>query len=381
MSEIATREQRTPQQLMIAEVRGEGFQEQIKAALPANVTIAKFVRATVTALMQNADLAPANPEAQTALFQALIKCAQDGLLPDGREAALVLYGGKAQYLPMIGGLRKIAAEHGWTIRTAVIYENDEFTYELGLEPRIVHRPAGLREQRGGLIGAYAIGTHRDGRKEVEVFTAEDVERARQVSRAKDNGPWKTWTDRMWEKTVGKRLFAKLPLDKTDADRVARILSAADVELEPGAAAALLYGNDPARALPAATEVPPAGAAAGPADSQQADAAADDPPPAASVPGADDEPEPTLPGEEPTLFQIPESAIDEAASIVVTKGVDAVKGKSLAEIAAAGGDEWIAWALRRAPSYWPDPFRASLELFVEHRMPEVWATFTAERDAT
>lgn len=365
MSEIATREERTPQQRVIAEIRGEGFQEQIAAALPANVTIPKFVRATITALMQNADLVPANPEAQTALFQALIKCAQDGLLPDGREAALVLYSGKAQYLPMIGGLRKIAADHGWAIRTEVVYENDFFEHELGLEPRLIHRPAGLREERGQMVGAYAIGVHRDGRKIVEVFTAEDVEKVRQVSRAKDRGPWKDWTDRMWEKTVGKRLFAKLPLDKTDADRVTRILEAIDLEFKPEAATALLYGPETTPpALPAAQDPPVAPAAADDgSEPQQAEETVTDPVPVSSAPG--DEPE-------PTLFQIPEAAIENAAATVIPKGIAAVKGKSLGEVAAAGGEEWLEWALRQADGYWSRSFRAALDLFVEHRLPDVWA---------
>lgn len=365
MSEIATR---NPQQELVAQIRSDTFKQQIEAALPQNVTVERFVRATVTALMTNGDLAGSDP---TALFQAVIRCAQDGLLPDGREAALVLFGNRATYLPMVGGYRKIAAEHGWTIRSAVVYANDEFTYELGLDLRLVHRPAGLREERGEVIGAYAIGTHRDGRKEIEVMSRDEIEKVRAVSRSKDRGPWKDWFERMVEKTPVRRLFPKLPLDPADADRVARLF-ATDRDLTPEAAAALLYGNDHAAALPAATDSPEATAASDPADSQQAEETVTDPVPVSSAPG-DDEPE-------PTLFQIPESAIDEAGSMVVTKGIEEVKGKSLAEIAEGGGTDWLAWAVRRAPNYWPDPFRAALELFVQHRLPVVWAAFQTERDA-
>ena len=48
---------RTPQQELVAQVRGDDFKAQIAAALPANVTPDRFVRATITALMQNPDLA------------------------------------------------------------------------------------------------------------------------------------------------------------------------------------------------------------------------------------------------------------------------------------------------------------------------------------
>src|SRR5262249_25498432 len=69
---------------------------------------------------------------------ALIRCAHDGLLPDGHHAALVTYkdrkrgGYTAAYLPMVGGLIDLAGEHGWTIRANVVAANDEFVHEEGL---------------------------------------------------------------------------------------------------------------------------------------------------------------------------------------------------------------------------------------------------------
>jgi recombination protein RecT len=130
-------------------------------ALPPTVSLDRFARATSTALLQNPELAKSD---EAALFQAVVKCAQDGLLPDGREAALVLYKGKAQYLPMIGGVRKIAAEFGWTIRTHVVYENDQFEVDQGGGRADRTGPAPLGAERGPIVGAYAKSrTHRDGR--------------------------------------------------------------------------------------------------------------------------------------------------------------------------------------------------------------------------
>lgn len=229
---------RSASQQMIAQIRSESFMQQIAMALPEGVTPERFVRATVTALMQNHDLA--EKSSADSIFQSIIRCAQDGLLPDGHEAALVIFKGKAQYLPMIGGYRKIAAEHGWTIRTAVIYANDDFHYTLGLDPTLNHNPVRLGSDRGERIGAYAVGVHRDGRKEIEVMSAADVEKVRNVSRAKDNGPWRDWTDRMWEKTPGRRLFAKLAFDPGDR-RIARIIATPD--FEPEQAFQVMYGQN------------------------------------------------------------------------------------------------------------------------------------------
>lgn len=383
-----------PSRELVAQVRSPQFQQQIELALPGNVTPARFVRATVTALLQNPDLAVADRDS---VFVAAIKAAQDGLLPDGREAALVIYNTKvkgpngdvwvkkAQYLPMVAGYRKIAAEHGWTIRSAVVYEHDEFEYELGLDPKLTHRPAPLRTDRGKLVYAYAVGVHTDGRREFEVMGADEIAKVRAASRASERGPWVDWEERMWEKSAARRLFTKLPLDRTD-DRVSRMLEASREN-----AADLLYGPDGAAhtatpALPAgATPVaaPEVGGAAttaqAPGDEtggQQADEEQPAQAGSSPVPGPDDQDEPTL----ASTFQVPEAAINNAAAFEVPRGSKDVKGKPLSAIAAdAHGADWLGWALRKAPGYWPLNFRSALEMFVEHRVEDVWAAYVAERE--
>ena len=240
---------RSAAQQVVAQVRSEDFMQQVAMALPGDVPPERFVRATVTALLANPEIANAD---RGSLFTALLKSAQDGLLPDGREAALVTFNNKkkgiveAQYLPMIGGYRKIAGEQGWTIRTQVVYANDEFTVEMGMEPNIVHRPVSPGVERGPAIAAYAVGAHGDGRREVEVMTAVDIAKIKATSRAAAFGPWKDWEDRMWEKTVGRRLFKKLPLG--DAERVARVVAASASQLEPAEAVAALYGPEARTAI-------------------------------------------------------------------------------------------------------------------------------------
>lgn len=228
-------EQRVPTGTLIQKVGGDEFtRDQIRQALPPSVSLDRFARSTITALMQSPDLAKAD---EASLFQSIVKCATDGLLPDGREAALVIYKGKVSYLPMIAGVRKIAAEYGWTIHTHVIYANDQFEIDLGAGLPI-HRPAALSGERGDMIGAWAKATHRDGRAPlVEVMRAEDIAKAKAV--AQTDRVWKQWPAQMWEKTVGHRIAKKLPLDPVDAERLNRVLTAS--ALEPGGAAEMLYG--------------------------------------------------------------------------------------------------------------------------------------------
>ena len=165
-TDVATQDDRPPAQRLLDTVRHPRFQEQAALALPEGLPPARFIRVAVTALMENEELAACEP---FSVRNSLMKAAADGLLPDGREAALVIFKDsktgtkKASYLPMVGGFRKIAAEHGWSLRAAVVYEGDDFDYELGAEPKIQHRAAPLGTKREKIVAAYAVARrYRDG---------------------------------------------------------------------------------------------------------------------------------------------------------------------------------------------------------------------------
>ncbi len=343
------------------------FLEQLRESLPEGVTLERFKRVTITAIRSNAELAGAD---EGSLFASIVKCAQDGLLPDGREAALVIYSGKVQYLPMIGGYRKIAADHGWTLQTQTVREGDEFEFEEGLDPKLIHRRARPAD-RGDLVNAYAIAQHVDGRKLFVVLDEAEIQKCREVSKAKDKAgaPWTTWTERMWEKTAGKRLFKQLPLGELDQERLKRMLAAersyeralADptaalygpegngvaVQREDGRTAAVRAGDtDDGRGV-----VP-----LGESDAAAADLEADD---AVWTP-VDEAPAAT------------EEEIAAAGRLKVGKG--AFLGKTIAEVAEATepvvGTNWLLAQLKK------DGCPAEVATFVRGRLTEAWAAHQA-----
>lgn len=220
--------QRTQMEEVEAHISSADFGQQIAQALPPNVTLDRFTRVTLTAIQQTPELITAD---RASLYNAVVRCAQDGLYPDSREAALVMFGNKVAYMPMIFGFRKIAAEHGWTIDTQAVYERDAFDFELGSNPKLTHKPPRLGTERGAIIGAYAVCTHSDGRKQIEVMGKAEIEKVRAVSKTSRRGPWVDWYERQAEKTVGRRAFVKLPLSDRDSERVARVLAASDDEYE------------------------------------------------------------------------------------------------------------------------------------------------------
>ncbi|HEX8555243.1 MAG TPA: recombinase RecT [Sphingomonas sp.] len=183
---------------------------QFAAALPAHITVEKFTRVAMTAIQNNPDLANAD---RNSLFGSIVRLAQDGLLPDGREAAIVLFSGKAQAMPMIAGILKKIRQSGDVAKVSayVVYEADEFVVSFGFDEEVRHVPPPLDKPRGKAIGAYATAVLKDGSRLLEVMSLEEIEKVRSVSRAKGNGPWVQWWGEMARKTVMRRLSKRLPM--------------------------------------------------------------------------------------------------------------------------------------------------------------------------
>lgn len=183
---------------------------ELRSALPAHVTPEKFTRVAMTAIQNNPDLQNAD---RRSLFGAIVRLAQDGLLPDGREAALVMFGSKAQAMPMIAGVLKKVRQSGEVAKVSaqVVYENDQFTVRYGFDEDVEHSPPPLDKPRGKAIGAYATAVLKDGSRLLEVMSLEEIEKVRAVSRSGRNGPWAQWWGEMARKTVMRRLSKRLPM--------------------------------------------------------------------------------------------------------------------------------------------------------------------------
>lgn len=193
------------------------MEPEFKRALPDHIPPERFQRIAITAINRNPALLNAD---RKTLLEACLLAAQDGLLPDGREAALVIFGKTVQYMPMVAGIRKKVYQSGeiQSLVARVARKNDVFQVIYGDEEKIVHEPALFNA--GEMIAVYAIATYRDGSKAREVMTIEDVNRIRAISRSGSSGPWKDHYEEMAKKTVIRRLSKSLPLS-ADADEVIR----------------------------------------------------------------------------------------------------------------------------------------------------------------
>jgi recombination protein RecT len=186
------------------------MEPQFRAALPTHIPAERFRRVLETVLQTNPALLMKCD--RRSLWNAAMRAAQDGLLPDGREGAIVPYKGQAQWMPMIAGLRKKAHNSGEisTWDAHCVYENDDFVYQLGDEPFIRHQPA--LGKRGAIIAAYSVAKLKDGSLSREVMTIEEIEGIRSKSKA-EFGPWNDpiFYPEMARKTVLRRHAKALPM--------------------------------------------------------------------------------------------------------------------------------------------------------------------------
>ena len=217
---------------IIEQIRGDlhKMAGQFEAVLPAHIPVDRFIRVVMTAVQNNRDLLACRRQS---LLNACIKAATDGLIPDGREGAIVPFGEsedggpkseQAQWMPMIGGIRKKARNSGelsdWYAH--VVYQGDEFDYELGDNPHIRHKPALNGGRTRPITHAYSIAKLKDGTISREVMNIAEIEEIRKrYSRAR-RGPWSDPVayPEMVRKTVLRNHSKSLPMS-TDLDTVIR----------------------------------------------------------------------------------------------------------------------------------------------------------------
>jgi recombination protein RecT len=216
---LATNDDRPKQMSPLAEVqdRVAKMGGQLKSVLPSHIDIAKFQRVAMTAIAM--DPALLNADRQS-LYQSLTKAAMDGLLPDKREGALVIYKTKVkvdgrdewieavQWMPMVAGILKKVRQSGEvaSISAHAVYENDEFDYLLGDNEQIHHKPT--HGQPGKIKGAYCIVSLKDGFKVRDYMPWWRIEKAKAA--AKTKYVWDAWPDEMAIKTVIKHIAKVLP---------------------------------------------------------------------------------------------------------------------------------------------------------------------------
>ena len=193
------------------------MQKGIEKALPSVLTPERFSRIVLSALSNNPQLAACDPKS---FLGAMMTSAQLGLEPNtplGQAYLIPFRNNKkgiteCQFQIGYKGLIDLAYRSGEikTIQAHVVYENDDFEFEFGLEPKLMHKPA--KGPRGNAIYVYAVFQTKDGGTGYDVMSMEDIlQHAKKYSKSYSSGPWQTNFEEMAKKTVLKRVLKYAPL--------------------------------------------------------------------------------------------------------------------------------------------------------------------------
>lgn len=262
--------------------------DSFRMALPSHIKPEDLQRTVLMAAQQNPTILQAD---RRSLILSCMKAAQDGLLPDGREAALVPFNtrekdgqGKwvtvkqVQYMPMVYGLRKkiMQSDEISVMQVGVVYraeyESGRFLFELGQEPPVRYRPdLALSDEETAdenIVAAFSLVKFKDGSWSAEVMRRSEINKIRQLSQTgatgqtvkfgtnkgqpvEPKGPWVDHFAEMAKKTVMRRHSKVLPMsgdifrdvEGEEIDRAARSAVAALDSVEPDAPEALPRSED------------------------------------------------------------------------------------------------------------------------------------------
>lgn len=201
------------------------MQKALKDSLPPHVPLEKFTAAAIAAI-RNAPQLFVDCDRQS-IYNAVAQAARDGLIPDGRQGALVPFNTKVkqgdkeywikkcQFMIMPQGIIDKLAKIGITVYAVSVYEKDPIQFwndSTGQHVKHNYEPFSERGQR---IGAFACATLRDGRTYVETMSMAEIDRVKAVSKQKTQdgrffGPWVEWPERMEQKSALHRICKRLP---------------------------------------------------------------------------------------------------------------------------------------------------------------------------
>lgn len=204
MSNITIQQQRTSIRTTLEKMRPE-FEKVLGKTDPE-----RFLRIALTAINKTPKLLECTESSLLACIMDLaqLKLEPDSarglayLIPYGRECTLQIgYKGFAELIYRSGNVERITCQ--------VVYANDQFDYQYGLEEKLVHKPT--LGERGAKIAAYSFVKFKDGGFSFLVMNMEELKAIK--AKVKGGSPaWKEFEDEMIKKSVFRRHVKLLPID-------------------------------------------------------------------------------------------------------------------------------------------------------------------------
>lgn len=218
-NQLVNKSNNAPQKPMSPEKTIAAYLEKMKPefekALPGHITADRMARVALTTIRTNPKLLECSVPS---LMGAVVQAAQLGLEPGliGHCYLIPFRNNKTnqtevQFIIGYKGMIDLARRSGQieNIYAHAVYEKDTFEYELGLNPKLIHKPSTGR--RGEIKYVYAVAHFKDGGYQFEVMDIEEIERRKKRSKSANNGPWVSDYEEMAKKTVIRHMWKYLPI--------------------------------------------------------------------------------------------------------------------------------------------------------------------------
>ena len=182
-----------------------------------NITPSQFKNIVINEVKKSEQMQQAFLHNPASLFASILLCAELGLnpsadvgefffLPFGKKITPILgYKGVINLILRSGEISKIWSE--------IVYEDDDFEYELGLEPKLTHIP-NLNRDNKNIKYVYAVAKLTNGELMFKVMSKKEIMEIVQMSKYPNQlyGSNKDPQGWMYKKTVIKQLSKTLPKD-------------------------------------------------------------------------------------------------------------------------------------------------------------------------
>lgn len=191
--------------------------DRFKELIPSAVNLTRFKRNLIHQVRTNETIAKCSP---MSILESCIQASNLGLdIGVLGSCHLLPYKGRCTLVIGYQGLLALAKRSGQVraVYTGLVRERDEFHRDA---TSFTHNynPFASRAERGEYVGAYAIIELKDGGRQIETMSVEEIERIRD-GRA---GPWNDYWGEMAKKTVLRRALKLVDLSPELSETLAGV---------------------------------------------------------------------------------------------------------------------------------------------------------------
>jgi len=183
-----------------------------------NISPAQFKQIVISEVKRTPKMQEAFLNDPASLFGSILHCAELGLNPSAMMGEFYFIPFKKSIKPILGykGLLTLLLRSGEinVIFSEIVYEGDEFEFEYGLMPKLIHKPQ-LEKRTPQIKYVYAVAKLKNGENLFKVMSKSEILSIADMTDYPNDLFFNTKKDpQMWmaKKTVLKQLGKLLPKD-------------------------------------------------------------------------------------------------------------------------------------------------------------------------